>query len=345
MKRIIVTGGAGFIGSHTSLALLENGYEVIVLDSLSNSSRTSIENVKKIIKEEKNTSEKISFFEVDIRKINEVENIFLRFERDKKPIDSVIHLAGLKSVSESVENPLSYWDTNLIGTYNLVHVMNKYNCRVMVFSSSATVYGLAEKIPIKEDTELKPINPYGTTKLAIELLLENLYSSKNSDWSFINLRYFNPIGAHHSGLIGENPNGIPNNLFPYITQVASKKLNKLKIFGNDWPTSDGTGVRDYIHVMDLAEGHVAALEYLKNKKNKNLALNLGTGKGTSVLELLKEFEVVNNIDIPYEFSPRRRGDLACVIADNSRALELLDWEPKRTIKNMCEDGWKWQNKK
>ena len=345
MKRIIVTGGSGFIGSHTSLALLENDYEVIVLDSLSNSSRTSIENVKKIIKEEKNTSANIRLFEVDIRNINEVEDVFLRFERDKKPIDAVIHLAGLKSVRESTENPLSYWRTNLLGTYNLVHVMNEYNCREIVFSSSATVYGLAGKIPIKEDSELKPINPYGTTKLAIELLLGDLYSSKNSDWNVINLRYFNPIGAHHSGLLGEDPNGIPNNLFPLISQVASKRLKRLKIFGNDWPTSDGTGVRDYIHVMDLAEGHVAALEYLKKHKNKNLALNLGTGNGTSVLELLKEFERVNNIEIPYDFFPRRDGDLACVIADNSKALELLDWKPKRTIRNMCEDGWKWQNKK
>ena len=345
MERIIVTGGTGFIGSHTSLSLLEKGYEVIVLDSLSNSSKSSIDKIKQIIKKEKNISANIKFFLVDIRNINEIEDIFLKFEKDKNPISAVIHLAGLKSVRESIEKPLSYWKTNLLGTYNLVNVMDKFNCRNLVFSSSATVYGLAGKPPINENTELKPINPYGTTKLAIELLLDNLHSSKNSAWSIINLRYFNPIGAHHSGLIGEAPNGVPNNLFPYLSQVASKKLKKLEIFGNDWPTPDGTGIRDYIHVMDLAEGHVAALNYLRKNKNIMLSLNLGTGIGTSVLQLLKEFERINNTKIPYVFSPRRKGDLACVIADNSKALETLDWNPKRSIKDMCKDGWKWQNTK
>ena len=342
----MVTGGTGFIGSHVSLSLLKSGYEVIVVDSLFNSSKSTIERIRQIIEQENNFFGKITFFKVDLRKTQELEEIFFKFKRDNNPIEAVIHLAGLKSVGESTEKPLKYWETNLIGTYNLVNLMNKYNCKKMVFSSSATVYGNAEKIPIEENSILKPINPYGTTKFAIELFLENIYSSNKNEWGIINLRYFNPIGAHHSGLIGENPTGIPNNLFPYITQVASNKLKRLQIFGNDWPTIDGTGVRDYIHVMDLAEGHVAALDYLrKNKdKNLNLALNLGTGKGTSVLELVREFEQINNIKIPFVFSHRREGDLACVIADNTKAIDILDWIPKRNLKNMCEDGWKWQKK-
>ncbi len=340
MEIILVTGGAGFIGSHTCLALLEKGYKIYVVDSLINSSSNSIKNIETI-----KSSSDITFFKGDIRDTKFLNNLFLKAESENNLISSVIHFAGLKSVSESVSHPLQYWDANVNGTLSLLHAMNDNKCRTLIFSSSATVYGATDNIiKLKEDQFIDPINPYGTTKATIEKLLNNVFNSLANKWRIANLRYFNPIGAHYSGLIGENPSGIPNNIFPYITQVAYGKLKQLKVFGNDWPTLDGTGVRDYVHVMDIAEGHIAALEFLNQNKPQILNLNLGTGVGTSVLELIKTFQEVNSIKIPYIFSERRDGDLPIVIADNSLAKSVLQWEPKRSISQMCKDGWKWQCK-
>ena len=256
----------------------------------------------------------------------------------------MIHFAGLKSVNESINNPIEYWDNNVLGSLNLFRVMDKYNCKTIVFSSSANIYAKSnDNRKLKENSEIKPNNPYGETKAAIEKILFNLSQSSNSQWRIANLRYFNPIGAHFSGLIGENPNGIPSNIFPFITQVAAKRIEFLNIFGNDWSTHDGTGVRDYIHIMDLAEGHVSALEYLFKEK-KVVNLNLGTGKGTSVLDLINTFKKVNKIDLPYKIKGRRDGDLGYVVANNSLAQSLLNWKPSRSLDEMCKDGWNWQLK-
>ena len=263
---------------------------------------------------------------------------------DKKQIDAVIHLAGLKSVSESSANALRYWEFNLLGTINLLSIMKKYECKTIVFSSSATIYEkTAGNQKLNENSNIKPTNPYGETKLAIEKMLFNLFNASLSKWKIINLRYFNPIGAHKSGLIGENPNGIPNNIFPFITQVALKKIDQLKVFGDDWDTYDGTGVRDYIHIMDLAEGHLAALEYLLDSENeKNISLNLGTGVGSSVFDLIATFKKVNKVDLPYKVTERREGDIGYVVANNSYAKSLLNWEPLFNLDDMCRDGWNWQ---
>ncbi len=343
MTKILVTGGAGFIGSHTCVALLENGYEIIVLDSFANSQAKSLTRVIDMFNpktEDKNIP--IQIIRGDIRDDKILDKLFSESLQINNPITAVIHFAGLKSVEQSVFNPLLYWDVNVNGSIRLLKAMTKYNCSTIVFSSSATIYGLSNQKILVEDTEIKPINPYGHTKAVIEQLLENIYESSPDNWRIANLRYFNPIGAHSSGLIGENPVGKPNNIFPYITQVASGKLDKVNIFGNDWPTIDGTGVRDYIHIMDLAEGHIAALENLLCDKSKIININLGTGLGTSVFELINIFERVNSVKIPYHIVNRRKGDLASIIADNSLALTYLDWSPKRDIEQMCIDGWKWQ---
>ena len=343
MTKILVTGGAGFIGSHTCVALLENGYEIIVLDSFANSQAKSLTRVIDMFNpktEDKNIP--IQIIRGDIRDDKILDKLFSESLQINNPITAVIHFAGLKSVEQSVFNPLLYWDVNVNGSIRLLKAMTKYNCSTIVFSSSATIYGLSNQKILVEDTEIKPINPYGHTKAVIEQLLENIYESSPDNWRIANLRYFNPIGAHSSGLIGENPVGKPNNIFPYITQVASGKLDKVNIFGNDWPTIDGTGVRDYIHIMDLAEGHIAALENLLCDKSKIININLGTGLGTSVFELINIFERVNSVKIPYHIVSRRKGDLASIIADNSLALTYLDWSPKRDIEQMCIDGWKWQ---
>ena len=342
--RVLVTGGAGFIGSHTCFALLEKGYSVVVVDSLINSQRKSLQRVIEILQNNSNLKNldidiKIS----DIRDEYVLEKLFLEYKKLDQPIQAVIHFAGRKSVKESFINPLLYWDVNVNGSINLLKVMDKYNCRTIVFSSSATIYGCSNNLPLKENTEIKPINPYGRTKVVIEQILNDTYNSQPRKWNIANLRYFNPIGAHSSGMIGEDPKGVPNNIFPYITQVASGALDELSIFGNDWPTTDGTCIRDYIHVMDLAEGHIAALNYLNQGKNKIVNLNLGTGLGTSVLELINTFEKVNNIKISKNFSGRRTGDYCTVIADNSLALSCLNWSPKRDLEKMCLDGWHWQS--
>ena len=291
MQRILVTGGAGFIGSHTSLLLIEKGYEILIVDSLVNSSIEALEGLKKIIGTKfLKMKNKLSFFKGDLRNESFIRDIFSNQYKIGKPITGVIHFAGLKSINESINEPLKYWDFNLVSTINLLKVMNLFGCRTIVFSSSASVYGASKNDLINEDQELDPINPYGLTKLTIEHVLSTLYESSPDKWKIINLRYFNPIGAHPSGLLGEIPNGIPNNIFPLIMQVALGEIEYFKIFGKNWPTNDGTGVRDYIHIMDLANGHFYALEYLINNPPKILNLNLGTGIGTSVLDLIKTFE-------------------------------------------------------
>ena len=342
--RVLVTGGAGFIGSHTCLALLEKGYEVIVIDSYVNSDKKSLQRVIDILK----TNNRIENFDIDIAKVDIrdeklLDKLFSKYKNLGKPIQSVIHFAGRKSVKESVINPLLYWDVNVNGSINLFRVMDKYNCRKIVFSSSATIYGISNNKPLNENAEIKPINPYGRTKVAIENILNDIYNSQPDKWKIANLRYFNPIGAHDSGMIGEDPIGIPNNIFPYINQVASGILDEFTIFGNDWPTLDGTCIRDYIHVMDLAEGHISTLKYLEESNKNIININLGTGLGTSVLELIDIFEKANNIKIPKNFASRRIGDSCSLIADNSFALTCLEWSPKRDLEQMCLDGWKWQS--
>ena len=339
MHNILVTGGCGFIGSHTCLELLEHNYEITVIDSMVNSSPISLERVKKLTSKKDN----LSIFKGDLRDKDFIEDVFSKARRDDKPISAVIHFAGLKSVSDSIVHPITYWENNVNGTINLINVMEENECNTIVFSSSATIYAVNNTLPIKESSEIHSINPYGNTKIVIEKFLSDLYKSSPKRWRISSLRYFNPIGAHSSGLIGEDPRGVPNNVFPFIMQVAIGRIKKLKIFGNDWETLDGTCVRDYVHVLDIAEGHVRALELLLKQNPQIINLNLGTSKGTSVLELLNTFIRINNIEVPYEFSDRRIGDYCTVIADNSKAVSVLDWTPKRNLEQMCIDGWKWQS--
>tara|TARA_B100001093_G_scaffold519597_1_gene609381 strand:+ start:165 stop:1220 length:1056 start_codon:yes stop_codon:yes gene_type:complete len=343
MKRVLVTGGAGFIGSHTCLTLLEKGYEVLVVDSLINSSIKSLQRVCEIAKiKNKLNHERIFFNKGDLRDKDFLQGVFIHSKKIGKPINGVIHFAGLKAVNESLEFPLKYWDMNVNGTINLLNVMNENNCRKIVFSSSATIYAHSSKSIIDEKSKINPINPYGSTKMVVEKLLEDVFNSMPNEWRIINLRYFNPIGAHSSGLIGESPLGSPSNIFPSITQVAAGKLDYFKVYGNDWPTLDGTCIRDFIHVTDLAEGHISALECLENNQSQIRNFNLGTGIGTSVMQLLKTFQEVNNIELPLKFMSRRKGDIPKVIADNSMAIKILKWNPKKNLEQMCSDGWKWQ---
>lgn len=325
---ILVTGGAGYIGSHTCVELLNIGEEIIIVDNFSNSRPEMLEKIKQI------TNKDFKFYEVDLLDKKGLEKVF----EENKDIDSVIHFAGLKAVGESCEKPIEYYHNNITGTLILLDVMRKFNCKKIVFSSSATVYGDPKTVPIKEDFPLSTTNPYGSTKLMIEQILQDVYQSDN-EWSIILLRYFNPIGAHKSGIIGENPNGIPNNLMPYINLVAKGKLEKLNVFGNDYNTPDGTGVRDYIHVVDLSLGHLKALEKARNTSGVNI-YNLGTGKGYSVLEIVKAFEEATGIKIKYEISKRRPGDIATCYADSSKAKKELNWEAVRDLKEMCEDSWR-----
>lgn len=344
MSKVLITGASGFIGSHTCLLLLKKGYEVFALDSCINSSSISLKKVVSILKNDiPFINDKLHFFCGDIRDKNILKMIFHKASVNGKPIKSVIHFAGLKSVSESIDKPIEYWDVNLRGTINLVNVMNENNCHNIVFSSSASIYKYS-KNPLNEDSLIGPSNSYGATKFAVEEFLNNTFISAPDKWRIANLRYFNPIGAYSSGEIGEYPSGRPNNLFPLITQIASGQRKVLKIYGKDWPTYDGTCIRDFIHVMDLAEGHISALDYLIIKDPQVLNLNLGTGLGISVLELVKTFENVNKIKIPYVFELRRKGDLPSLVADSSKAQSILDWKPSRSINQMCKDGWTWQSK-
>ena len=342
MKRILVTGGAGYIGSHTCLTLLENNFKVFVIDSFYNSKIEALKRVQSLLKEKKiNAKEHLKVFRSDIRDLKSLENIF-KMINDDGSIDAVIHFAGLKAVSESVLNPLKYWESNVIGSINLLKIMDRFNCNNLIFSSSATIYSINNDQPLKESAKLGAINPYGSTKLTIESILEDLFNSSPERWRICNLRYFNPIGAHHSGSIGEDPKGMPNNIFPLILNAAYNSTENFKIFGNDWDTSDGTCIRDYIHVMDLADGHMTSLNYLFNNGPQILNLNLGTGLGISVYELIKTFENVNDVKIPFIFSERRVGDIPKLVADNSKAIKLLNWHPKKNIRDMCRDGWNWK---
>ena len=342
MSRVLVTGGGGFIGSHACISLLERNFEVVVIDSFINSNKQSLSKVYEICKLNNNSVSPIKVLSFDIREKEELDNLFKQSIQEGKPIEAVFHFAGLKSVRESILNPLEYWEVNVGGTINLLKIMDKYECRTMIFSSSATIYKFSKNRILDEGSEVNPINPYGKTKLTIENLLNDLYLNNPDHWRIANLRYFNPIGAHPSGLIGEEPKGIPDNIFPYICKVAAGILKELTIYGDDWPTKDGTGIRDYIHVMDLAEGHIAALDFLLKSEPQIINLNLGTGVGTSVFELINTFQKNNNISIPYKISSRRNGDLAYVVAKNSHAIEILNWTPKRSLSEMCKDGWRWQ---
>lgn len=328
---ILVTGGAGFIGSHTVLELLKEEFSVIVVDNLSNSKYEAIKRVEDL------TGKKTRFYDTDLTDKAELSKVFSEHE-----IDSVIHFAGFKAVGESVAKPLMYYRNNITSTLNLCECMAENEVKKLVFSSSATVYGDPDKVPITEDFPLSAVNPYGRTKLFIEYILKDLYRSDNR-WNIALLRYFNPVGAHPSGMIGEDPSDIPNNLMPYITQVAVGKREKLSVFGDDYPTHDGTGVRDYIHVVDLALGHLKALEKLGQNPGCE-AYNLGTGKGHSVLDVVKAFEKASGKKIPYQVTDRRPGDAAACYADVEKAKRELDWQAKRDIGEMCEDAWRWQSK-
>ncbi len=329
--KILVTGGTGFIGSHTCVELLDSGYDVVIIDNLSNSKREVADYIEKI------TNKSVTFYEGDVCDKEILRKIF-----KENKIDAVIHFAGYKAVGESVLKPLMYYRNNILSTLSLLEVMNEFNVKKIAFSSSATVYGKPKSLPIKEDFPLSTTNPYGTTKLIIEGILKDLYNSDN-EWSIAILRYFNPIGAHKSGLIGENPNGIPNNLMPYIIKVATGELDCLGIFGNDYDTHDGTGVRDYIHVTDLAKGHVKAIEKILNDKGCD-CYNLGTGNGYSVLDLVNTFMKVNNVRVKYEIKKRRPGDIDSCYADPSYAYEKLGWRAEKDINEMCLDAYNFVKK-
>lgn len=337
MTYILITGGAGYIGSHTLVELASAGYDFVVYDNLSNSSQTSLKRVEEIIGKD------IVFEQGDIRDTPKLREVFFKYS-----IDSVIHFAGLKAVGESVDRPIEYYDNNVVGTLRLLEVMQEFDCKKIVFSSSATVYSEVddkEYIPLNESNPTGgTTNPYSTSKYIIERILYDLYVSDNS-FKVTILRYFNPVGAHESGTIGEDPNGVPNNLMPFISQVAVGQREYLSVFGSDYDTHDGTGVRDYIHVVDLANAHVKALSYLNSDKFniKNSVFNIGTGKGSSVLDVIKAFEKASSKKIPYKLVKRRSGDIAKYYADPSCAKEVLGWEAKRTLEEMCEDSWRWQS--
>ena len=328
---ILVTGGAGFIGSHTCIELLKAGYDVVVVDNFYNSKREALRRTAELAKKE------FAFYECDIRDEEGLDKVF-----KNEKIDAVIHFAGLKSVPESCKKPLEYYDNNIGGTLTLCRVMKKNGCQRIVFSSSATVYGMNNPSPLKETMPTGgTTNPYGTTKYMIELILKDLYTADNQ-WSISLLRYFNPIGAHESGIIGEDPNGIPNNLMPYITQVAIGKREYLNVFGNDYDTPDGTGVRDYIHVVDLALGHVKAVDRVLSQRGCE-AFNLGTGVGYSVLDVVHAFEKASGVTVNYKIGPRRPGDIATCYSDPSKAQEVLCWKAERSLEQMCADSWRWQS--
>jgi len=330
--KILVTGGAGYIGSHTCIELLEAGYTPIVLDNLSNSSTIALDRVETI------TGEKIPFIKGDVRDSAILDAVF-----NEHDIYGVIHFAGLKAVGESVAQPFRYYDNNIAGSICLFNAMQKHQVKRIIFSSSATVYGDPASVPIKEDFPVSATNPYGRSKLHIEEILQDIYVA-DSNWHIALLRYFNPVGAHKSGLIGEDPNDIPNNLMPYISGVAVGRYEKLSVFGGDYPTPDGTGVRDYIHVVDLAKGHVKALQAFENDQVDPLfTVNLGTGKGLSVLEMVQAFAQASGQEVPYQIVERRPGDIACCYADPALAKELLGWEAQFGIQEMCDDTWRWQS--
>ena len=337
MARLIITGGAGFIGSHTCVVLLEAGHDLVVLDDFSNSSPVALDRVQEL------ADRGLQCIEGDVRDSAVLEKLFADATAADASIEAVIHFAGLKAVGESVADPLRYWDVNVSGSHSLLSAMDAHGCRTLVFSSSATLYGYPESVPIAETAPVLPINPYGHTKAAVERMLNDVSASAPGTWRIACLRYFNPVGAHPSGRIGEDPNGIPSNLFPFVSQVAIGRREKLKVFGGDWPTQDGSGVRDYIHVMDLAEGHVAALNCLLTEDPQLLTLNLGSGVGASVLEVIQAFEKASNRKVPYQVVDRRPGDAAITVADPELAATRLGWRTQRTLIDICRDGWAWQS--
>ena len=337
MARLLITGGAGFIGSHTCVVLLEAGHELMVLDSFANSSPVALKRVAEL------AGRPVQLVEGDVRDASLLDHLFADANASSKSIEAVIHFAGVKAVGESVADPMRYWDVNLCGSRTLLAAMDAHNCRTLVFSSSATLYGYPETVPISESALIEPINPYGHSKAAVEQLLRDVAASAPNRWRFASLRYFNPVGAHPSGRMGEDPNGVPNNLFPFVSQVAIGRREQLQVFGGDWPTPDGSGVRDYIHVMDLAEGHLAALNCLMTEPPQLLEVNLGSGQGHSVLDVVKAFETASGCAVPYAVVARRAGDAAITVADPSLAAERLSWKTKRTLEDMCRDGWAWQS--
>ena len=332
---VLVTGGAGFIGSHTVIELLQSGYEVVVVDDLSNASVVALDRVRQIVGDE--AASRLTFYEDNVLDRDALDRIF-----DEHPIDRVIHFAGFKAVGESVKKPVEYYHNNIESTLTLVDVMRNHGCKSIIFSSSSTVYGDPDKLPLTEESPKKACtNPYGWTKWMIEQILTDLHTA-DPEWDVVMLRYFNPIGAHESGLIGEDPKGIPNNLVPYVAQVAVGKLKAVQVFGDDYPTPDGTGVRDYIHVVDLAKGHVAALAWMNGKTGVEV-FNLGTGKGTSVLEVIRAFSKACGKELPYVIKPRRGGDIAANWCDASKAERLMGWKAQYDIDDMCRDSWNWQS--
>lgn len=337
---VLLTGGAGFIGSHIALNLLKKNFSVIIFDSFINSSRNVFSNFSRAF-EDDFLRQNLYICEGDLRDDESLKKLFRDFNKLGKNIDAVIHCAGLKSVMDSCFNSLNYWDVNMAGTINLIKVMHSFSCKKLIFSSSATVYDSNQFGLLNENSKLNPTNPYGNTKFAIEKFLEDVYLSSKNEWKIISIRYFNPIGADPEGLIGESSSLEKNNIYPILLDVASKRLDKFVIYGNDWDTKDGTCVRDYIHIDDLAESHIRALEYISETSNNFLNLNIGTGKGTSVLELINTFQEINKVKIPYVFGKRRKGDIASVIADNKLAKNILNWTPQKDLEDMCRDGWHW----
>ncbi len=337
MAHLLITGGAGFIGSHTCLVLLEARHQLTVVDNFSNSSPQALDRVAEL------AGRSVNLHEGDIRNAEHLDRCFTYATASGQPIEAVIHFAGLKAVGESVAEPLRYWDVNVSGSRSLLATMDAHACRTLVFSSSATLYGYPDTVPIPESAPIRPINPYGDTKAAVERMLADLVASAPGAWRIACLRYFNPVGAHPSGRIGEDPLGIPNNLFPFVSQVAVGVRKQLSVFGGDWPTADGTGVRDYIHVMDLAEGHRAALNCLLAEAPQLLTVNLGSGVGASVLEVVQAFEAASGRSVPYQVVGRRPGDAAITVADPTLAAERLSWRTSRTLADICRDGWAWQS--
>ena len=339
MAKILMTGGAGFIGSHTALVLLDAGHELVVLDNYANSSPEALRRVMELAGPK--AKGRLQVIEGDIRCCADLERAFAGAASTGAGVDAVIHFAGLKAVGESVTAPLRYWDVNVTGSRQLLAAMAASGCRTLVFSSSATLYGYPETVPIPESAPIRPINPYGYTKAAVEQILDEVAASEVG-WRIACLRYFNPVGAHPSGRIGEDPNGIPSNLFPFISQVAVGQRERVQVFGGDWPTPDGSGVRDYIHVIDLAEGHLAALNSLLARGDQLLQLNLGSGRGHSVLEVIEAFSRACGHSIPHVITERRSGDAAITVADPSEAKRKLGWQTRRSLYEMCRDGWTWQ---
>lgn len=338
METILVTGGCGYIGSHTCVCLVKNGYNVVILDSLINSFDNSFLKIKNVLVKEKISNKgRISFIKGDVRDEAFLDKLFSEQKKNSKKITRVIHFAGFKCIHESIKYPLKYWEVNVQGTITLLKVMKKHNCFSIIFSSSATVYKPNSTKLLNEEDILKPSSPYGKTKLAIEDVLKDLYESDKKNWRIASLRYFNPVGSHYSGLIVENPKGESSNLFPAILKVLKNYQKNLLVFGNDWPTKDGTCIRDFIHVLDLAEAHIATLDFLFSNKPQYLILNIGTGKGRSILQVINQFNDLEKGILKYHFVQKRLGDHPIIVADNKLALKLLDWEPKRTLKDMCED--------